>query len=176
MGSTPAPAGVTAVQQLWTQRASQVLSGAAASVTFSGLTDSAYRLTCNYSLTAAVNPRLTLNNDTGANYSEQQAYANAGSITAVRNTGQAFIPLVVTGVSNQDLAHGVTIVVQKPIAGQHGHVLITTAANRAAGTNQISEMVAAIWGNTADKATRIDLVLSSSTYKSGSTFTVEGIV
>lgn len=172
MSSFPAAPAAPAVTQLWAQRATSVLSGAAASVGFSGLTDSAYRLTCNYAFTSAVGMNITVNSDTGANYDQEKARAASGSNDSARATGSAnWAP-----PSNPDtgLAAGIQMVIQKPLAAQHAHMVYTYACHRAAGNDEVAVVASGRWTNTAAKITRID-VNCGGNFTAGSTFTVEGI-
>lgn len=175
MGSIPAPATPAAVTQLWAQRATSVLGGAAASVTFSGLSDSAYRFTINAAITAGtVDVRTTFNGDTGANYDWQNANASGGANASNRATGQANIRISAAGAV-ADLAFGVQGVIQKPLAGSHAHVVSYGAYHRGVNAEE-AVVTTARWTNTGSKITQIVFSPSASTFKSDGVFTIEGIV
>lgn len=174
MGSIPLPVAPP-VTTMWTQRASSVLGAPSAQVTFSGLSDRAYRLTANYAPTAALTARVTCNNDSGANYGQQWVYAFAAANTAARTSGNGYWQAGNAATVAADLAAGMQYVIQKPLAAQHAHMVSIDPRHTTAGNNQDAAFGSGRWANTANLITRVDVLTSTSTFKTGSVFTVEGI-
>lgn len=174
MGSIPLPVAPT-VTTMWTQRATSVLGAPSATVTFSGLTDRQYRLTANFAPTAALTARIRANNDSGTNYEQQWLYAFAGSNTGARTTGNTYWQDGNAATIAADLASGLQYIIQKGLAAQHAHIVSASTRHTTAGNNQDAVMGSGRWTNTANLITRIDVLTSTSTFKTGSVFTVEGI-
>lgn len=174
MGSIPLPVAPP-ITTLWSQRATSVLGAPSAQVTFSGLTDRAYRLTGNYSPTAALLARVRCNNDSGANYDQQWAYGFATLNTAARSTGNTYWQAGNAATVAADLAAGMQYVIQKPLAAQHAHLVTVDPRHTTAGNNEDAAFGGGRWTNTASLITRLDVLTSASTFKTGSVFTVEGI-
>ncbi|KKN69161.1 hypothetical protein LCGC14_0443370 [marine sediment metagenome] len=166
----------TGTAEAWTHIATQVLSVAAAVVTFSGIAAAAApRLRFYVYLvkdgTAAI-PLLRLNNDSGANYFQQRLTADGAGVTAARVTGNTSYLLFwnLTVASN---GHGLIVAdIQKPVAGEVGRLTVRTAVTVAAGIALASG--AAEWTNAADPINRVDVIAGTGNLDAGTRTVLEG--
>lgn len=171
------PAAVTpAVPVMWTQRSSQILGAPAATVTFSGLSDIAYRVTSQYAPTGALETYLRLNNDSVGSY--WAAFCDvANGVQLASRSSNTFMGLtsLSAGIYATDYPGHSQIVIQKPSAAQYAEVTgVADIANNTTGT-LVGGFMGGHWLNTSDLITRIDLITSANSFKANSTFTVEGI-
>lgn len=176
------PSGAAApLATLWYQRSSQVLGGAAASVSFTGLSDKLYRVSGVLLHTAAgILTAVRVNNDSGNNYAGTIIYGQptnvqgGSALTAV----DRWYPQ--TSSNTNDAADNPLAfqhIFAKPMTTQRGRGLGMVTMQDASGVTgpwPFSGMMK--WGNTADLITRIDIIAGSSTYKASSHVTVEGML
>lgn len=174
------PAATTpVVATLWTRRASQVLGAPAATVTFSGLFDNAYRVSGIYAPTGSAGSiNVLLNNDTDAalHYVSSTGKSYAGAAAGYRATQASWYIAEIGYATQADLPGNFMAIFQKPLAAEHGHGVGSVAMSlSSANTNQYGGWFGGRWLNTADLITRLDIVVASTTFKAGSAFTVEGM-
>lgn len=176
MSEIPASVGVPAAT-LWTRRASTVLSGPAAVVSFTGLSDLAYRVTVSAGWTAVGgNLYLLCNNDAGGNYDVQYDYAHG--VVNGRGVGATEFQITRGGVgATSSGANGCIAFVQKGLANQHAGLLAAMIGDTTGAGAIMGGVTSGRWKNTAALVTRLDITLSAvDTLVAGSTFTVEGML
>jgi hypothetical protein len=172
MSGWPGPSGAA---EAWTHLDTQVLGGAAATITFSGIAAAAApRLRVYlYALRAAGTDvyRLRLNNDSGGNYAYQQLLAQTAGTLAARAGAQTFLPLCLTSASIEPALFVVEI--GKPVAGEVGRTLSRGAFEQAAPSIRLDQF-AGEWTNTADLINRVDLFPASGNFAAGTRAVLEG--
>ena len=153
--------------------ATTTLGSAAASYTFSSIpsTYTDLRLVINGLQTGtSANPYITLNSDTGTNYSITVLSGNGTTATSSRGTSAAFIYCGITAeVRNTMIFMSTTDLMNYSNTTTYKTVL-TRAANASYGTDAI----VGLWRNTA-AITSITVDLDAGNWNTGSTFTLYGI-
>ena len=150
----------------WRQMGAATIAGADATTLLSitsglaGDTDIIYMIRVrgiNALVTTAESVILRFNNDSGANYGHQQLGAASSTVTGARSTGQTGIPLCYLGAVAGQMGSAFVWVHAK--SGFIREVFIQTFGQTAPGTTVV-EMItrAAVWNNTADQITRIDIL------------------
>lgn len=142
----------------WQQVTSGTLTGAATSVTLSGLTgntDVVYRLTLRH-ISSVANAwlKVLLNNDTGGNYGEQLLYATNTTVTAGRYTGVAYGGgLDVADVDSGERAQASILLYAK---SGYLRTAISELAQKISTTTVSTLLLSGWdWSNTADEITSI---------------------
>jgi len=161
----------------YTPIATQTLSSAAASVTFSsipqGYTD--LILVCSPVSTTGSNTFMTLqyNGDTGSNYSSTILRGNGSTASSVRlsNTTVAYICY---SQEVPTVAGRTTVITQ--FQNYSNSTTYKTTLTRNNDASQITETIVSLWRNTAPiTSITIDMDASGSVIASGSTFSLYGI-
>jgi hypothetical protein len=168
----------------YTLISSNVLTGTAASVTFSSIpatfTDLVVRVSARGTATAnTVGFIYQMNSDTGANYSYTNVQATGSTASSSNNVTEGYSNGIFAGYITGASATADTFgsaevyipsytVSQKKAAGS----FIVTERN--ATTGQYITANAGLWNNTA-AITQIDLLLLSGSFVSGSSFYLDGI-
>ena len=155
----------------YTPLATNTLSSAAASVTFSSIS-SAYTdlvLVCNFINTIGQTDHgVRFNSDTASNYSRTQLYGTgsaAGSNRASSETLMNFLGYIGT-------SWGVSIM---QIMNYSNTTTYKTALNRANGASNQVVAAVGLWRNT-NAITSLNIIASGGTFAIGSTFTLYGIL
>lgn len=153
--------------------ATTTLGSSAASYTFTSIpsTYTDLRLVINGLQTGTSgNPYITLNSDTGTNYSITVLSGNGTSATSARSSNAAFIYCGITAeVRNTMIFMSTTDLMNYSNTTTYKTVL-TRAANASFGTDAI----VGLWRNTA-AITSITVDLDAGNWNTGSTFTLYGI-
>ena len=147
--------------------ATNTLSATAASVTFSGIpnTYTDLVLVVNGSASANNTAYMQFNGDSGANYSATQIYGTGSAVGSNKQTSSTFMWL-------GEFYTNSALVVQIP-----NYANTTTYKNQLCRTSTPSAYLHAIiglWRNTA-AITSITATMTSTTYASGTSFTLYGI-
>jgi hypothetical protein len=146
----------------------------ASTITFSSIT-SAYtdlKLVLVASSTLSASPRIQFNSDTGTNYSRTTIYGDGATAASSRSTGFASIGLTTTSLS-------LTIPTMISIdlfsyAGSTYKTILSAETNDQNGSGAVSRTVG-LWRSTS-AITSIDLSLNTSTFTTGTTATLYGIL
>ena len=157
----------------YTLIASNTLSSAAATVTFSSIpaTYIDLVLVINYGVTSNLYaPRIRFNSDTGANYSDTIVSGNGTTATSERHSGATSISGSSTGVTNILLQNVSTLSVMDYSNTTTYKTL--TGRNSAPG-NEASAFVG-LWRNTS-AINSITILVGAGDLMSGSTFKLYGI-
>lgn len=173
MSAFPGPTA-PAAPTLWSQRGESVLGSAAASVTFSGLTDSLYKVVANWSPTATLEAQMQLNGDTAGNYQMQYMYTSAGSVSGQRITGASQFSLSNAATIAAAKVGAAIIIIQKPLTGSEAQIQGYNTGE-VAGSTVWAETWVGRWLNTSAKITSITIKASTSTFEAGSIFAVDGV-
>lgn len=159
--------------QTYTPLASQTLTGAQASVTFSSISSAYTDLVIVFTtkLTAGADGiNLQFNGDTATNYSFTYLLGSGSSATSGRYANTANIKVAFNGYPSTSDGH-VSITQINNYSNSTTYKTVMTRDNNAAnGTGGI----VGLWRNTA-AVTSIVLTAVSSTFTAGSTFTLYGI-
>jgi hypothetical protein len=153
--------------------ATTTLGSAAASYTFSSIpsTYTDLRLVINGLQTGTSgNPYITLNSDTGTNYSITVLSGNGTTATSSRSTSAAFIYCGITAEVRNTMIFMSTTDLMNYSNTTTNKTVITRAANASFGTDAI----VGLWRNTA-AITSITVDLDAGNWNTGSTFTLYGI-
>lgn len=137
--------------------ATTTLSGAAASITFSGInTDYRFFELVGWFLKDANLGQMgvTLNGDTGVNYNSQYIAADGATIASGRATATAMIYVNIYDNMDASSVASLTMTIGKPVAGERASVVQTFSYIR---TSLILEMAGADWNNTADLISSIQV-------------------
>ena len=158
----------------YTSIATQTLSSAAATVTFSsipqGYTDLVLILSVGCTA-STLDLRMRLNGDTGSNYSQTVVYGTGSAAGSTRQSNQDKLSLgyygAVTSVANERTA---TITQIMNYSNSTTYKTCLTRANSTIGLDALANL----WRNT-NAITSIEIFVDSSTFATGSTFTLYGI-
>jgi hypothetical protein len=150
--------------------ATQTLGSAAASVTFSSISQTYTDLVivCNTGATSLANDYVRLNGDTTSNYSWTRIYGTgsvAGSSRSANDSG------MIVGDVTTSIAVTQTITVQN----YSNTTTNKTILARSSATNSAATASVGLWRNTA-AVTSVTLYPNGTTWLSGSTFTIYGIL
>lgn len=158
----------------YTQIASTTLGTAASSVTFSSIagTYTDLVLICDTKATSGTpNMRLQFNGDTGTNYSSTVLAGNGSSAASTRYSTIAYIGVDYFGYSDTINFKNTIINIMNYSNATTNKTTINRANNAATGTDAI----VGLWRNTA-AITSLVIFPSGSTYVTGSTFNLYGIL
>lgn len=155
--------------------ATQTLSSAAASVTFSGIpqtyTDLILVISAIQSTGADQQCRIQFNGDTGSNYSLTFLDGNGTSAVSGRNTSQT--NMSVYYVASPGTASPITSIVQ--LQNYSNTTTNKTMLVRAGSTASVVSAYVGLWRNTAAITSLVVTPTSGGNLQSGSTFTLYGI-
>lgn len=155
--------------------ATTTLGSASATVTFSSI-PSTYTdliLICSMTATATLDTRVNFNSDTGTNYSATRLMGDGTSATSNRSTNRGWIDLnYVGGVGTT--APTTSILQLNNYSNSTTYKTTLLRANEMSGTYQGTEAIVGLWRSTA-AINRLDITTSTSTFATGSTFTLYGI-
>lgn len=160
----------------WEHIDTQVLSAAAAAITFSGIdtTYRRFRVLCAQlkdasGAASAVTTRL--NNDSGSNYAYQRLSGDGATAAAARTSGTTAWS---TDVTTDDNDSGLLVwEITKPAAGMTGSA-VGRLAFYLTGVGILLALLAGEWNNTADLISRIDLMMGSGQFNTGTRVTLGG--
>ena len=163
----------------WKKIASQSLGVAASSISFTGIasTYKMFRVTAYLIKDATPNTvNVRFNNDSGSNYTWQNLSGSNTSVSGSRNT-QTHVGILSGGAVEPGEAATVEFVVGKQLAGSPAMVISKAAVMAYTGGTPVIRIddVAAIWNNTADLISRIDLISSSGNFDTGTVCVLEGV-
>ena len=153
--------------------ATTTLGSSAASYTFSSIpsTYTDLRLVINGLQTGTSgNPYITLNSDTGTNYSITVLSGNGTNATSARSSSAAFIYCGIKAEVRNTMIFMSTTDLMNYSNTTTNKTVITRAANASFGTDAI----VGLWRNTA-AITSITVDLDAGNWNTGSTFTLYGI-
>ncbi len=176
MSIRPIVSVVPTTDNAWQHIETQLLSGSAASITFStGLAHDLYRLYGAIENNATAYPRHTFNNDTtSANYDSQTSNYSSTSHTHTLITGEAgaVVRAITSLATDSDL---LAFIVGKSVTGDHGAWV--GYRKNAVSTSIQMDLGGGAWQDATAKITRIDLVGSAGTFfETDSAFRLEGLV
>ena len=155
--------------------ATTTLGGAAATITFSSIS-SAYtdlRIVLVGTTTASVVPALRLNSDTASNYSNTSLFGDGSSASSGRNTSSTEMFMT----DNTSTSTTIPIMIDINIfnyAGSTNKTILSANSSDKNGSGVV-ERVVGLWRNTA-AITSVELRARSSTWASGTTATLYGIL
>jgi hypothetical protein len=157
----------------YTPIATTTVSGSSTStITFSSIpaTYTDLVLVANAGASSAADYDLQINSDVGSNYSFTRLSGDGTSAASDRFSSQAYIRLdklsyMSTSISNVMIAH-----IQNYANSTTYKTVLARSNNAGVGTSA----VVGLWRNTAT-INRLDVILSTITFLSGSTFTLYGI-
>lgn len=153
--------------------ATTTLGSSAASYTFSSIpsTFTDLRLVVNGVQTGTSgNPYITLNSDTGTNYSITVLSGNGSSATSSRSSNAAFIYFGITAEVRNTMIFMGTVDLMNYKNTTTNKTVLARAGNASFGTDAI----VGLWRNTA-AITSITVDLDAGNWNTGTTFTLYGI-
>lgn len=147
----------------WEHIDTQVLAGAAASVSFTPLSDEYRRwMLCVYAVMSVVDDAIAIriNNDSGGNYSTQELKAVSTVVSGSRDAARASI-LVNQNIESA-LVGQAMLIISKPTAGVVGRGTLQVSQMDNAATPAITLLTYAVeWTNTADLINRLDVLTNA---------------
>jgi hypothetical protein len=149
--------------------ATTTLGSAASSITFSSISGSYTDLVVifNGSITTGFDTfGVRANNDTGTNYSRTTLTGNGGSVSSFNEPNVSSTNIGIMGTDNTN-----TIIHIQNYSNTTTYKTFLSRGNSAANSSRAN---VGLWKNTA-AINRLDFISSSSTFISGSTFTLYGI-
>ena len=155
--------------------ATQTLSSAAASVTFSSISGSYTDLVIvgNFGTANGNCPLMQFNSDTGSNYSITELVGNGTSATSSRRSSATSIDISKTVGGNGNLQQNFVISIQN-YSNSTTYKTALVRHNMATGTYPGVTAIVGLWRSTS-AITTIKLLTDGGNYNSGSTFTLYGI-
>ena len=157
----------------YTPIATTTLASAAASYTFSSIpgTYTDLRLVVNGLQTGTSgNPYITVNSDTGTNYSITSLSGNGTSATSSRSSSASFIYFGITAEVRNTMIFMGTV----DLMNYSNSTTYKTTLNRGNNASFGTDAIVGLWRNTA-AITSITVDLDSGNWNTGSTFTLYGI-
>jgi hypothetical protein len=160
--------------------ATQTLSSAAASVTFSSIAGTYTDLVLVTSIrksTTGVSAYLRANNDSGTNYSTTYLYGSGTSAISTRDTNRTFFDSL--GAAGSSMAAGtfalsVNHIMNYANSTTNKTVLARKQYSNTSGTWDYVEASVSLWRSTA-AITQLDVLAISGNFDIGSTFSLYGI-
>jgi hypothetical protein len=156
--------------QTYTPIARQVLASAQSTITFSSI-PSTYTdlvLVAQSNTSALLDAWLRFNNDTATNYSDTRLYGTGSAAASDRRDTQTRI------IIGDNTTNGETVTVLN-IMNYSNTTTFKTVLVRTGYASSILFANVGLWRKTPEAINRIDLLPSSGTYSTGSTFTLYGI-
>lgn len=161
----------------WEHIDTQVLSGAAASVSFASISSvyKAFRLTAHMKNDAsAASLQLRLNNDSGSNYDYQNLRVSTGAVAGAALQQAVSVQVVTSASLAANLWAHMTFLITKEAAADQAKVYAAGTVDTAANTPE-THSSSGNWRNVADLINRIDILKSAGNFAVGSRFTLEGL-
>lgn len=167
----------------YTLISSNVLSSSAASVTFSSIpstyTDLVLRCSVASDLAGvASNLLLTINSDSGTNYSRTQLQGTGSATSSFKSTSATSISAnqSIDGMSSTaDTFASVEIYIPSYLISQNKPISINSVTENNSATNTYANAIASLWSNTAAITSLVMTSSGSSNFLTGSSFYLYGI-
>jgi hypothetical protein len=164
--------------QTYTPIARQVLASAAATVTFSSISSAYTDLVVVFNggtTSSGPTMRMTVNGDSGANYSDTALDGDGSSAISTRHSSANFMAITNNIGIAGTLGAQTTIMQLQNYSNATTYKTVLFRTNNATSTGYPGVTAAVgLWRNTA-AITSISLTTASTTFLSGSTFTLYGI-